>query len=189
MYYTCTNFLNRRNKKGPENCCNSTRTLEFKNTFINTFPCSSPCNYYWITNRIIPYCVKTPTSPSKHIKFSPHFFCYKSKWTSIYKYCSYSLTQEYSNERLIRHPNWNYMSSNSPSCPWRICNTSSPKIRTPTNSSITLKVSSKNRKQRKNYLWHYYGKRYSRYPLSIFFSIRNSIKKKKQYSKTISTCS
>jgi hypothetical protein len=189
MYCTCAQFLNRRNKKRSNSRCNSTRTLEFKNTFINAFPCSSPCYKYRHTNTIIPYCIKPPTSPSKYIKGPPYFFCYKSKWTSIHKYHSYSLAQKDSKKRLVRNPNGKYMSSYSSPCSRRILNTSPPKITSPTNSSITLQVSSKNRKHRKNYLWHYYRKGNPRDSQSFFFSIWSPKEKKKQYSKTISTCS
>jgi hypothetical protein len=144
VYCTCAKFFNRRYKKRSKSSCNTTGSLKFKNTFINTFPCSPSSYKNWHANSIIPNSIKSPTSASKYIKFCPYFFSYKSKWACIYKYPSYSLAQKYSKNRLCRYPNRNYMSSNSSCCSRVILYTSAPKIRTPTNSSITLQISSKN---------------------------------------------
>jgi hypothetical protein len=80
------------------------------------------------------------------------------------------------------------VTSNSSISSRRIKDTCSPKIRSPTNSSITLKITSKDTKSSKNAQRSNHRKRYPRNSLSIFFSIIWCIKNEKQNTKAVSTC-
>lgn len=187
MHSTCAKLLYRRYNPRSLSCCNSTRTLQFKYSFINTFPSSSTCHQNFKANLAIPNKIKAPTSSQKDIKALKNFSLAKSQRSSINKDSSSSLTQENSHIRQSRYPNRNHVTSNSSVCTRRIKKTSSPEICTPTNSSVTQKVTSKNAKSSKNALWSSHRKRNSRNSQSILFSSCWCIEDQKQNSKTIST--
>jgi hypothetical protein len=146
MHGTCTTFLYKRYNKRCYCCSNSTRTLKFKYTFINTFPSSYTCREYAQTNLLIPHQVKAPTSSEENIETFRSFFCTKRLRSCIDKNSCCSLTLKYSKQRLSRYPNRNHVTSNSSISTRRIYNSISPEVRTPANCSITQQVTSKNTK-------------------------------------------
>jgi hypothetical protein len=67
MHCSSTKFLNRRHNPRSLSGSNSTRTLKFKHSFVNTFPSSSPCGQYSKTNLLVPNQIKTPTSTEENV--------------------------------------------------------------------------------------------------------------------------
>lgn len=188
MHCSSTALLYRRYNKGSYCSCNTSRTQQFKNTFINTFPSSSTCRKYTKTNLLIPYQIKAPTSSQENIETLRSFFCTERQWSCINKNCCSSLPLENSGHWQSRYPYRNHVTSNSSISTWRIYNTISPEIRSPTNCSVTLKITSKNREQSQNTQRPGQRKRYSWCSLSIFLPIGRPIENQKQNSKAISTC-
>lgn len=187
MYCTCTEFLNRRHNPRTLSSSNSSGTQQLKHSLINTFPSSSTCHKNWKTNLTIPHQIKPPSSSQEDIKLFRSFFCAERLRSSFYKYCCCSLSLKNCKLRQSRHPYGKHVASNSSISSRRIKDTSSPKIRSPTNCSIALKITSKDTKSCKDTQRSNHRKRYPRNSLSIFLCIIWCIKNQKQNTKTVCT--
>lgn len=188
LHGTALNFFHGRNSPCTSFCCNSTRTLEFQNTFIQTFPRNSSSQKNHQSSLLIPNLIKSPTCSKKQINFFCPLFSTIHQRTCRNKNVCKSSSLKYCSQRESRNPYRNHMTSHNISCSWRRKNAISPERCSPSNSSVTLKVPSQKTSDCQNTQGNHQKKTLSWNTYVFFLCSIWCIKNSEKNSKAISTC-